>query len=310
MRERAITLKKPEGKKRILIIGDSIAFGTGIEAEKRFSSMLGEGLGDDVEVLNCAVCGWGTDQELLYFESFARHLDPDIVILQVTLNNDLLNNMFDRLYLESAPKPRFELDGDSLILLDEHVVPPKISFRHKMQRFLKRSRFLLFIKRRLLTRKSHHIEGNAQHVDRGFDRKRMEEDLSYWSVYKKDYGSKFEGGWRLTEAILSRLISRCREVGGELIIFAFPLKLEVDDVWRNQLYTRACIDSALFDFRKPYNRLASFCRARDVEFVYPLETFRDISRERRLYFEKDSHPNGAGHALASDVLLSILERHI
>ncbi len=310
MREREITIKKPSGKKRILILGDSIGFGTGIDVGERFSDILGDRLGDSVEVVNCSVCGWGTDQELLYFELFARRLDSDFVVLQVTLNNDVLNNMYHQLYLESAPKPHFLLAGDSLILEEDHVTPPKLSFRLKVQRFLKKSRFLVFIKRRLLKRKYHQIEHREVQVERGFEKRRMEEDFSYWSVYKKEYGRRFESGWLLTEAILDRFISACRREGSEPVIFAFPLKLEVDDTWRNQLYTHTGIDSTHFDFYKPYHRLSSFCAARNVEFVYPLKAFIEASQKRRLYFKKDSHPNHAGHALAADALFPVLEQHI
>jgi len=90
--------KKP-GTKRILIIGDSIAFGTGVDAEWRFSDFLSRALGDDVEVINAGVCGWGTDQELLYYEKAGKDLDADIVILTFTMANDVLNNMLDHLFL-------------------------------------------------------------------------------------------------------------------------------------------------------------------------------------------------------------------
>ncbi|NIM20673.1 MAG: hypothetical protein GTO51_10670 [Candidatus Latescibacteria bacterium] len=308
LRERSISMQKPAGKKRVLILGDSIAFGTGVEIGERFSDLLGNHLGEGIEVVNGSICGWGNDQELLFYETFARRLNPDIVVLTLTLNNDILNNMLDHLYLETAPKPRFLLRSDSLILDEGHLVPPKLPLSLKIRRLFRKSRFLVYIKRRLDMRRYQQITDALTHIPtRGFEKKRLEEDCSYWSVYRKGYGQRFEQGWNVTEAILSRFISRCNEHGTKPIIFAFPLKIEVDDTWRSQLFDRANVDSMLFDFRKPYDRLSSFCAAKQTVFVYPLEDFREASRRVPLYFERDSHPNRNGHAQAAAALHAVLE---
>jgi hypothetical protein len=307
LRERDVAKAKKPGTKRVLIIGDSIAYGTGVDAEWRFSDFLSRALGDGFEVVNAGVCGWGTDQELLFYETRGRALEPDIVILSFTMANDVLNNSLDHLFLGSAPKPRFTLSDGSLALDKEKLDPPDIRLDHKVRDFLRKSRTLLFVKRRIdALRYEAHVRHACEREHGGFDKEGVDKDYSHWSVYECAYGPPFENAWNITEALLDRLSRCCSEDGATLIVFAFPLKLEVEDVWRGELFDHFGIDSTLFDFSKPYERLYSICRDRGIECVYPLDAFRAASRSRPLYFPRDSHPNVYGHAAAAGVLLDFL----
>jgi hypothetical protein len=309
MREREVEREKKPGTKRILIIGDSIAFGTGVDAEWRFSDFLSRAFGDDVEVLNAGVCGWGTDQELLYYETKGRDLHPDIVILTFTMANDVLNNMLDHLFLATAPKPRFVLERNSLVLEAGTLEPPRPSFERRVKNTLRRSRALLFTKRRIdalryESRVKH--EGSPSH--RGFDKEGLEKNYSHWSVYEASYPPQFEAAWRVTEALIARFSRDCANDGAEFLVFAFPLKLAVDENWRSGLIRHFSLDPSRFDFERPHERLSAFCGARGIYYLYPIDAFREASGGRSLYFDRDTHPNRWGHALAAEVLLEDLHR--
>ena len=49
---------------RVLLLGDSEAFGWGVDNERTFASLVSARRGD-LEVLNAGISGYGTDQELL-----------------------------------------------------------------------------------------------------------------------------------------------------------------------------------------------------------------------------------------------------
>ena len=307
MREREIAREKRSGTRRILIIGDSIAFGTGVGAQRRFSDFLSRALGDDVEVLNAGVCGWGTDQELLYYETKGRDLRPDIVILTFTMANDVLNNMLDHLFLASAPKPRFVMDAGHLVLEERTLEPPRPGFERRIKNAMRKSRALLFAKRRFdALRYESRVKHEADASHAGFDREGLEKNYSHWSVYESSYGPKFEEAWQVTEAILARLARDCAEDGAELVVFAFPLKLAVDEGWRRGLIRHFSLDPARFDFERPHHRLSEFCSANGIFYLYPIEAFRDASKIQDLYFDRDTHPNQWGHAVAARVLLQVL----
>ena len=90
-----ITLEKPEGTKRVLMVGDSITFGDGIFSNEIYPSLLEETLNQyfrdrgeniSIEVINTAVPMNSPYQE--YYDLMqGLQFDPDVIILQLTLND-------------------------------------------------------------------------------------------------------------------------------------------------------------------------------------------------------------------------------
>ena len=75
------------GKTTVMVVGDSIAAGWGIEdPADRFSDVLAAKLGDNYAVLNVALPGATTAQELRMLQAHPLQ-KPDVVILQYFLND-------------------------------------------------------------------------------------------------------------------------------------------------------------------------------------------------------------------------------
>jgi hypothetical protein len=83
LRDREYPALKPAGKTRILAIGDSFTFGTGIAYGDRFTDLLESG-SDDLEVITMAVPGSGHDQQLMQFVQEGIGVRPDHVFVFVT----------------------------------------------------------------------------------------------------------------------------------------------------------------------------------------------------------------------------------
>jgi glycosyltransferase involved in cell wall biosynthesis/lysophospholipase L1-like esterase len=81
-----------KSKKRILALGDSMTFGIGVEREQAFPAALEKKLGD-VEVVNAGCCMWGQREENAFLEHRAPALAPDLVILEFTIANDVLDDL-------------------------------------------------------------------------------------------------------------------------------------------------------------------------------------------------------------------------
>ena len=104
-------------KKRMLVLGDSLGWGFGVELDQRFSEIL-EKAHPDWEILNTSVSGYGTDQEYLYLKERGIAFRPDVVLLLFAYN-DFENNTRGDEY--SHFKPVFTLEGETLKLHNDPV---------------------------------------------------------------------------------------------------------------------------------------------------------------------------------------------
>jgi hypothetical protein len=124
---------KPAGVTRILVFGDSLTFGDEVSDDQTYSSYL-EGMLPDTEVLNLGVHGYGHDQMLLYLEEVGAGYQPDIVLLGF-VSLDMERNL---LGFRDFAKPRFDLEGDRLVLRNSRVPTPEDVLVHEHYR----SRFI------------------------------------------------------------------------------------------------------------------------------------------------------------------------
>lgn len=113
--------EKPEGVRRVLVLGDSYTWGYGVGDQEIFCHLLErrfQDRGESVEVINSGVSGWGTDQELLYLRQEGLKYLPDVVVVALFIGNDLDNNVAAEQYL--LHKPVF---ADGQLTLENSPVP-------------------------------------------------------------------------------------------------------------------------------------------------------------------------------------------
>jgi len=110
------------GTVRILMLGDSIAFGPGVDDTETFSHLL-DSPAEGREVVNLAVMGYGTDQQLLKLQREGLAFAPDVVVLHFCLQNDFADNMLSRsLYDGIHAKPYFTYDESQVLRIhDAHL---------------------------------------------------------------------------------------------------------------------------------------------------------------------------------------------
>jgi lysophospholipase L1-like esterase len=103
LRDRTRTHEKPEGYRRIAILGDSVTLGADIRPEEAYPQRLEARFraeGRRVEVMNVALWGWSTRQERIAWERIARQYHPDQAVVAVCLND--IPELFN--YLSRPPQ--------------------------------------------------------------------------------------------------------------------------------------------------------------------------------------------------------------
>ena len=111
LRNPETTYKKPSGTIRILNLGDSVAMGWGVREEntygRQLEALLNEQNSADLhyEVINAGVPGWNLENSLAYFQAEGLKYDPDLIVLDLTIANDI--------------------KGDSALLADNQPAPIK-----------------------------------------------------------------------------------------------------------------------------------------------------------------------------------------
>ncbi len=79
---------EPSGRFRIVVLGDSFAFGWGVNQEDCVTEVLEQRYLQDTDVLNLSVSGYGTLQELRLFQEEGVKYHPDLVLV-FWFSNDL-----------------------------------------------------------------------------------------------------------------------------------------------------------------------------------------------------------------------------
>lgn len=98
---------REDAPRRLLVLGDSLAFGEGTNIEERFDSILA-GNHPDLSVINTGTMGYGTFQQVLRARPFFGDLRAGDVLLLVTCSNDFTD--ITRSVFAARSKPRIRLD--------------------------------------------------------------------------------------------------------------------------------------------------------------------------------------------------------
>jgi lysophospholipase L1-like esterase len=195
---------KPAGLRRILVLGDSVAFGWGVPEEVTFERRLAETLTArgkaKVEVLNAGVIMFNTVQERLLFDARGAALAPDLVLL-VYCNNDVLGAHTSPLPAQSGGARPAELDG-LVSRLDWWLLTN--SWRFSVTDLLRQ------VTMERLTREMGQRGGSDETSAR---RREIVRRYVESASAKVDTGASY--------AALAAIAKRCKEIGAPLVVVPF-----------------------------------------------------------------------------------------
>jgi 2-polyprenyl-3-methyl-5-hydroxy-6-metoxy-1,4-benzoquinol methylase len=274
---------KPAGTQRIVVLGDSMPAGQFVSNDNRFSELL-ERRVPGLEVINLALEGSGTDQQLLVYEELGLQFEHDLVVLLPFLQNIRRNMVDAREAIDATsgtrilrPKPRFELIDGSLVLRN---VPVPREMQPADQIRTNESARAAGVKTWLAT-----LPGVGVW-------RRALQTIAPWEPFP-EYRDPNSREWQLMAALVRRLKARA----GERPVVVAPT------FYAN--YVR---------FRMARNYWDRFASLAAIPGVYPLDLlphFAAASREDdNACFQEphDMHFSAFGHVVLADALQVELER--
>ncbi len=111
------------GAPRVVVLGDSQAWGFGVADDETLARQLTDALAADdhpgVETVNLGVSGYGIDQSVLAYLLSGEAYSPDLVVFAWFASNDLEEIASDRTH--GVAKPLFVMHGEELCLANVPV---------------------------------------------------------------------------------------------------------------------------------------------------------------------------------------------
>jgi GDSL-like Lipase/Acylhydrolase family len=261
-----------DGKFRILFLGDSQIFGDGVSHEDTFVEVLESDLAG-VESVNAGVIGYGTDQQLLYYERDGRALRPDLTV--VGLNAYDLRDNISTSVRSGYQKPLFELRENALVLTNVPVDAGSVVDR--TERWLNSSSHLYATAARLTTR-------GGRTADDERIRTGTSADLSAQTVFPPL--RQMPRALEVTRLVLKRLAVDARQAGGRFAVMFLPYRMDLGD------------DK---EYRAQSGKLADALQEWGVRESYAVLDLRDVMRKSCSTdcFLDAMHFSNAGHRLVA-----------
>ncbi len=303
VRSPAVSLDVPPGKTRVTVIGDSFVFSNPLTDGKRFTESLDQLAGDDVEIVNVGVPGYGTGQQILLLdEMVAQGYDPGKLVIHILFTNDSSDNFgFDYGTLKRLPhKPRFWID-DSGALASEPPVKPEGAGRRRG--WLDSSLFVAFVKSRATSL----MAAQPALLDTLSNLGLMPALPRVPGIVAGWYGEQWREMWDVNADILGYMANRVRGYGDtEFAIAYMPSPLQVRPTFRSMLEDASQSDARfaafLAEIDRPQRMLADYCTATDIACYDATATLQNAGTDELLYFPTEGHLTEAGSALYAQFL--------
>jgi hypothetical protein len=279
-RDREHPVSKPEGTFRILVLGDSFVEALQVPFDKSFPMVLESELRasgvEGVEVLNAAVSGWGTDDQLKYLKQYGLHFNPDLILVGMTLHNDVFDNMQERFHewIDGQLVERWT----SLPFLEHKILVTKAFMMSRSHLYA-----LLLKFRRMGSNRA--VANQLQHHAA--------------ELFARTPPERLKHGWQITFGLLRTIVQTGAEAGARTAIFVVPLSFQLTDAEFVRVTGSGSPSRVLPD--QPQRLMNAWGTRENVEVIDLLPEMRAWTGRRGsgLYLAGDGHWSEEGHRVAA-----------
>jgi hypothetical protein len=290
------TFAKPDGVKRIVVIGDSFSEAVQVNLEETFHRLLQERLNRDGhdrwEIINLGVGDFGSAQEWIALEKYGLRYSPDVVIQEVFPLNDICNNSIELYELCGSGNDRYRpyfVERDGRLELTTEQPVRNFLRRHSvsygvvehtvlaLQPFDPDARDLIAWKRGMKLEPLIGVFEDEAHQD-------------HWLVQ----------AWSITEKILAKTAALARAHGSRYLAVVVPCDGQLGD-WPPRSAGREPVD-----VDHPERRLGDFYAGLGEPVVLLKPEFARHKAEVMPYV--DGHLGAGGHRIMAEQLYERMVR--
>lgn len=275
---------------RVLLLGDSFMEALQVDFDDSFAhrleGLLSQGAGRPVEVVNAGVSGWGTDDELTWLDRRGIDLKPDLVLVGMTLHNDLSDNLVMEFHVVDDGRLRAR-PVQWMPLADWLWLRVKIGLASHSQLYR-------FVTGRLsgarVERAGHALNAHMK---------------SLFDVQPKP---RIATGWFMTHALLDKLSALSASAGARTAVFLIPINVQLTEAIWEDFLERTGLPPEQVDRTRPQRAMRAWGRRSGVPVIDLLPVFDAslVEDPRILYLPEDGHWNADAHALAARAVAEAL----
>jgi lysophospholipase L1-like esterase len=286
LRDRELAAVKPPGTRRLLVLGDSFTYGSGVAAEEtypeRLEALLRAHPDGPVEVINAGVSGYATFHQAAFLRDEGWAWEPDALVLQIFLDNDLTENL---------DPFRLEVRGGHLQFRADR---PPGALDHVKAWVRRRSH-------------AHRFLGDRYHLARI----RLGLEPFYAAAvgaYARTPSPEVARGWALTRTHIRAIVEAARARGVPLLAIHAPKAAALDDAQWERLAAFHRAAPADLDRDRPGRRLRELFSETGTPFLDLAPLLRATGRPLDFYYPHNGHWNAAGHGQIAEWLAQAVER--
>lgn len=301
---------------RVLLFGDSYTASWEVAPENMWSAWLSRTLnaGDQAfEVINLGIPNIGTAREYLLYLAYGRELQPDVVVLVMYLENDVVDNGI------GVWKSPGELAGTRpFFLLDDNgaLVEYPWHYTDKTRPYLDQdfpqnvigwlnvhSVTYRLLRNRLGDAATDIGDDDDAHIDPQ-NPKRIPRALK---ILFDDLDPEWETSWQITEALIAAFRDAVEADGAEFVVALVPPHMIVqNEHWQfNDLFEA---EGRAWDLYNPQERLTAVLDEMSIPLLNPTQDFLDFraATGQDPFWVKDRHFNPTGSCLFGTLLANWL----
>lgn len=269
--------KRREGGRNILILGDSFAFGSNVEASDTIAAQLEGKLGPKFNVINMGVSGYGPDQSLVQLKELAGKLSPETVVLTLFPTNDFEDIARNKLF-KTAGDRTVTRNKENILMLSM----PRVNSLLKLE----------LLTSSLINKKSRYYDLFMELFDDGYD----------FDLMRNINSTKSKDKLALMRYVIRSFKETVDSMGAKLIVVIIPSSRQI--IEPEYFYQFEISDyNSLTNERETYN----ICIEEQIATIYLYPFFINTKQRAQLYDLENRHLSPLGYKQVAGLIYRVIK---